>query len=221
MSTDMPSDLSILVPAAGQGDRLGLGPKALLRINGRSLLSWLAAKALRCSDEVIVAAPPGRCGEWEAECPGCRVVPGAGTHLASLARLVREAGRPWVLNVNVSMPFVSEHMIREVAAAARSTGAAGAFLEPDIPVAELEAGVLRGFRPRQGIGLAQGPNAYDRALLLSILDKADEQDWSQQSLLQVVTRHGVRVTAVKGERRHIKITDETDWALACQLGAFL
>jgi len=214
-------ELSIVVPAAGQGDRLGLGPKALLRINGRSLVSWLSAKALRCSDDVVVAAPPGHLQEWEKECPGCRVVEGADTHLASLARLVREARKPWVLNVNVSLPFVSEDLIRKVASAARLTGAAGAFLEPDIPVAELEDGVVRGFRPRRGLGLAQGPNAYDRLRLLSILEKAEGQDWAQQSLLQVVTRHGLQVTAVKGERSHIKITDEGDWVVARQLGAFL
>jgi len=221
MSEAALQDLSILIPAAGQGERLGLGPKALLRIGGRSLLSWVSAKALRCAGEVLVAAPPGRCGEWAAECPGCRVIEGSGSHLLSLAALVRASTRPWVLNLNVSLPFVSTLKIHEVTAAARVTGIAGAFLEADLPVARVAGGLVSELIPRREAGLAQGPNAYGREILLRLIEGADERDWAMQSFLEVALRRGLRVAAVPGDRNNIKVTCPEDWALAQHLAPLL
>ena len=54
-----PSDVTVLVPAAGSGERLGLGPKALLELNGRPVVEWVVRKAAALAGEVIVACPPG------------------------------------------------------------------------------------------------------------------------------------------------------------------
>ena len=49
--------VSFLIPAAGTGERLGMGPKGFLELQGRPLLCWLADKALQVADEVLVAVP--------------------------------------------------------------------------------------------------------------------------------------------------------------------
>ena len=50
-----------IVLAAGEGERLGRGPKAFLEIGGRSILSMAVAAASGCPevDELVLAVPEG------------------------------------------------------------------------------------------------------------------------------------------------------------------
>lgn len=214
MSTERFADLSIVIPAAGKGERLALGPKALLEIEGRSLLRWLSAKACAVSPEVIVAVPPGCVTEWSSHCPGCRLIEGGDTHLASMTRLIEAATLPWLMNLNVAMPFASIGLMREVALAARACGIAGAFLATELPVAHIEAGRVRQLHSRHETGIAQGPNAYLRAHLLSLIERADADDWQRQSFLEIALRHGLSIGAVPGEKSNLKITTPQDWRQA-------
>ena len=135
-----PSKLSGLSPAAGAGSRLGLGPKALLEIGGKSLLRGLVDKLLRVADEVIIAVPAGREGEFSAAYPDCRCIPGGASRQDSVRRLAEAAAHDWTILHDAARPFVSEALLRNVAEAARETGCAGAFLDPEVPVARLSHG---------------------------------------------------------------------------------
>ena len=59
MHTPLRGDVTVLIPAAGTGERMGMGPKALLLLDGRPVLEWVVRKAMRLADEVIVACPAG------------------------------------------------------------------------------------------------------------------------------------------------------------------
>ena len=50
-----------VVLAAGEGERLGRGPKAFLEVGGRSILSMAIDAAAACPDidELVVAVPSG------------------------------------------------------------------------------------------------------------------------------------------------------------------
>ena len=213
----MIQDLSIIIPAAGQGERLGLGPKAMLVLADRTLLHWLSAKARSIASEVIVAVPPGCMETWASECQNCRIIEGGTTNLQSVALLARSATLPWVMNLNVSMPFLSLDLIQAVANAAKANDIAGAFLASDLPVAQLKDGVVSKLLSRHESGIAQGPNAYRRELLLSLIEVADAEDWRSQSFLEVAMRHGYPISAVPGQKSHIKITSPEDWIIAQQL----
>ena len=64
--------VTVLVPAAGSGERMGLGPKALLELNGRPVLEWVVRKAMAIAVEVIVACPPGVNPALAAGCTAAR-----------------------------------------------------------------------------------------------------------------------------------------------------
>jgi 2-C-methyl-D-erythritol 4-phosphate cytidylyltransferase len=217
MTEPLIEDLAIVIPAAGSGDRLGLGPKALLELGGKSLLQRVSAKAQRLAAEVIVAAPPGRINEWSGHCPGCVVLQGSESYLRSMESLVRAASRTWVMNVNISSPFASEDLMRNVVNAARVQGMAGAFLPSDLPVARLQNGKVAQLLSRGDTAVAQGPNCYRRSELLTLMDLTDSRDWQQQSFLQIALRHGYRIAAVAGEKTNIKITTADDWRHAQHL----
>jgi 2-C-methyl-D-erythritol 4-phosphate cytidylyltransferase len=209
-----PDSVSILIPAAGQGTRLGLGPKALLELGGRPLVAWLAAKALRVAAEVLVAAPPGAATQFAALCPGCRVIEGGTTRQASVAALACAARGDCLLIHDVTRPFVSAALLRAVAGAATPTGAAGAFFGPEVPVVRLRGGRMLEAFAADEVGILQSPLALRRELLLSVLARTEAQGWEAQSTMQLVLRAGVAVVAVPGEKTNIKLTTPEDWALA-------
>ncbi len=207
-------DLAILIPAAGLGERLALGPKALLELAGKPLLTWVTRKALQLSDDVIVAAPPGYLDQFQELCPGCHCIEGGSTRQQSVANLLDTSTREWVIIADVARPFASSELFHTVLAKARQTGAAGAFLKPDVPVALLDHDqVVQDFQ-RSEVGIFQAPQAFARKLLSDVHAEANQHNWQEQSTLQLVLRAGKSVGAVPGEKTNIKLTTPEDWQLA-------
>lgn len=218
----MPAEkTSFLIPAAGDGSRLGLGPKALLVLDGKPLIRWLAEKALRCADEVLIAAPASMLAEFAALCPECRCIAGGESRQESIAHLADASRHPWLILHDVARPFVSETLLRSVAAAARTSGCAGAFLDPEVPVATIVDGMVRQAFLREEVGIFQAPQAFARELLVDISAQARRHDWRSQSTIQLALRAGIPVRAVAGEKTNIKLTTFTDWTMAQHLAALL
>ena len=208
------SQVSGLVPAAGEGLRLGLGPKALLELGGTPLLRGLVDRMLRMADEVVIAVPAGREAEFAAAYPDCRCIPGGATRQDSVRRLAVAAAHDWTILHDAARPFVSEALLRNVAEAARETGCAGAFLDPEVPVARLSHGRAVEAIPRGEAGIFQAPQAFARALLLDLVRSADAHAWQEQSTIQLALRAGIAVRAVPGEKTNIKLTTIEDWNMA-------
>ena len=214
-------DTTVLIPAAGAGQRLGLGPKALLTLDDEPLLSWVSRKALRFSTDVAVAAPPGEAANYQKLCPGCHCIEGGATRAESVALLVRQSRRKFVLIADVARPFATLELYRAVLNAARGRGAAGAFLRPDVPVARIVNNrVIQTFR-RDHVGIFQGPHAFSRTLLLELVKRADSEGWHEQSTLELALRAGIDVGVIPGEKTNIKLTSLEDWRSAQYLTEFL
>ncbi len=221
--------LSIIIPAAGQGHRLGLGPKALLELNGHSLLYWVSKKAVQLASEVIVAIPAGSApDQWQKHCPGCRVIIGGDSHLDTMTRLIEQCTQEWVMNMNIAMPFTSLPLARRVAESALNStnsadsgGIAAAFLELDLPLGRQQEQQVTELIPQTNLGIFSGPNCYSRQLLCKLIANADAQDWQQQSFLQIAIRHGYRIQTVASDKSNIKITHPDDWVMAHHLKELL
>ena len=212
-----PSKVSGLMPAAGAGSRLGLGPKALLEIGGKSLLRGLVDKLLRVADEVIIAVPAGREGEFAAAYPDCRCIPGGASRQDSVRRLAEASTHGWTILHDAARPFASEALLRNVADAARQSGCAGAFLDPEVPVARLSEGLAVEALARGQAGIFQAPQAFAREILLDLVRRADAHAWQEQSTMQLALRAGITVRAVAGEKTNIKLTTIEDWNMARHL----
>lgn len=186
------ADVTVLVPAAGGGERMGLGPKALLELNGRPVLEWVVRKAMAIAGDVIVACPPGTSPVLAADCRWQRL-DGGPTRQHSVRLLAHAAGTPRVIVWDAARPFTSVALALEVLAAAHHTGAAAAML-PD-----------RSY---------QTPLAFTRELLLDTVERADEEGWTAASTMALVLRAGHAVATVQGDPCNIKLTTAADWPLA-------
>ncbi len=210
------SRVSALIAAAGEGTRLGLGPKALLRLGDRSLLERVVALARRVCDEIVVAAPPNHleaCRSLVGD--GVTVIAGAAHRNASLARAFAHASGDWLMVLDVTRPFVSERLARAVLAAAREHGAAGAFLSADVPAALPGVGAVDAQLAADDYRLPQLPQVLRRDLAARVF--AADDLLAAQTLWQAGLRNGVTFAAVPGESRNIKITHALDWAIARQV----
>lgn len=214
-------NLSILIPAAGNGERLGLGPKAMLLLKEKPLIQWVSNKALRLTDEVIIAAPPELCKTIQDLCPDCRCIEGGESRQESIGLLLNCATRKWVLTADITRPFTSLGLYSSVLSAAKTTGAAGAFITHDVAVAQLAKGKIKQIIKSTETGLFQAPQAFSRQLLANVYKQAEIHSWHEQSTLELVIRAGYSVSPVPGEKNNIKITTEIDWKLAQLLTEYL
>lgn len=204
--TPAPRDVSVLIPAAGTGERLGLGPKALLPLAGRPLLDWVIDKVGPLGAEILVALPPGTAVRTQ-----CRCITGGASRQESLRLLSQAATRPWVLVWDAARPFGSVTLGRAVLAAAASGGAAAAVLANDVPlvVPGLQAPIASG----EAFAL-QTPQAFDRELLQAVTARAQLEGWAAQSPIQLLMRAGHTPALVPGEKLNLKVTTIEDWTLA-------
>ncbi|GGN03564.1 2-C-methyl-D-erythritol 4-phosphate cytidylyltransferase [Thermus composti] len=203
-------EVSVLIPAAGQGERLGLGPKAFLEVGGRTLLEWVL-EAFQEAAEVLVALPPGF-----PPPKGLRAtfLPGGATRQESVARLLEAASLPLVLVHDVARPFVSRALVDRVLKAARATGAAVPVLPVPDTLVRPEEGAYGEVVPREALRLVQTPQGFFTALLREAHAYAKKRGLSATDDAQLVRALGYPVALVEGERTAFKITYPEDLPLA-------
>ena len=204
-----PGEVSVLIPAAGAGERLGQGPKAWLPLAGRPLVDWVAGKALQVGTEVIVACAPGM-----AAPAGTIAIAGGATRQDSVQRLAQRATRRWSVLWDAASPFASLALCRAVLAAAGETGAAAACVPALVPWVEVRGGRAVGTHPAAGTGSAQTPHGYATDVLRTVSARAEREGWRMHSTAELMLRAGQALVLVPGERLNIKITTPDDWILA-------
>lgn len=204
-----------IVPAAGRGERLGLGPKAFLELDGRTLLARVVDTLHGCVDRIIVAVPTEQVADAHRQTGGrAEVIAGSDTRQATVARLFHVTTEELVLIHDVTRPFASTGLIRHVIAAADEHGAAAAMIHPPIPVGVVDDGLIADSHDRTAVMLPQSPQAFRRPVLAAALAHAAANNVERQTTWQLVTAMGKVIAAVPGEERNIKITTALDWDIA-------
>lgn len=212
----MPAEVSALVPAAGSGTRLGLGPKSELLWGNKTLARAVSEKLKQVASEVLVGLRPDRLERGRADLEGiAQVHAGGETRFQTLKRLLSHARFPLVLICDANRPFASLPLIRRVLEAAEKSGASGAFFDPVVPAALLSpAGKVESALPRGKYLLPQSPHAYRKELLVRAFEAAERDGLETQTTFELVARLGVPIEAVPGEETNFKITTPKDWEMA-------
>ncbi|HEU4743273.1 MAG TPA: 2-C-methyl-D-erythritol 4-phosphate cytidylyltransferase [Meiothermus sp.] len=201
--------VSVLLPAAGSGERLGRGPKALLEVGGRTLLDWALA-AFAWADERLVALPAG----FSLERPGVRFLEGGKTRQESVYNLLLEATGDLVLVHDVARPFPPRAVSQRVLEAVSQHGAATPVVPvPDTLIQERET-LYGPSIPREHYRLVQTPQGFRRELLLEAHQRARVSGLEATDDAQLVLAMGHPVALVEGDRRAFKVTYADDLMLA-------
>lgn len=201
--------VSVLLPAAGSGERIGRGPKAFLKVGGKTLLEWVL-EGFAWADEIIVALPPG----FEDTGLSVLTAPGGATRQQSVCNLVQVATGEIVLVHDVARPFVVRVAIERLLGEVRASGAATlAVPVPDTLVQE-QSGQYGAVIPREHYQLVQTPQGFRREVLQQAHLKARAEGLEFTDDAQLVRWLGHSVALVEGDRRMFKVTYPEDLQIA-------
>lgn len=205
--------VAALVPAAGTGSRLGLGPKAFVALPGGSLLATAVAglQLPGAVDEVVVAVPPGREAEAARELTGARVIAGGASRQATVAALLDATEAEIVAVHDAARPFLPGDALARVVAAAVAAGAATLAL----PVADTLFDTVRQRTVDRGpLRAVQTPQAFRRTLLVEAHARAERLGLRATDDASLVRDAGHPVALVAGSPWLFKVTTPADLALA-------
>jgi 2-C-methyl-D-erythritol 4-phosphate cytidylyltransferase len=213
------TEIVAVVPAAGSGERLGVGiPKAFVDLGGLTMLER-AVDGLLASGviaRVVVAAPFDRVDQTVALLHGRATVVAGGPERHDTVRLaLSAAGDPeFVLVHDAARPLTPVGQIQRVVAALRDGMRA---VIPVLPVVDtikaVDAnGVVLGTPERAGLRAVQTPQGFETELLRRAYQRAGTAAVTDDAAL--VENLGTPVHTVAGDPLAFKITTALDLRLA-------
>ncbi|MCW2640637.1 MAG: ispD [Dactylosporangium sp.] len=220
----MRGDVAVLVPAAGQGVRLGPGgPKALRSLRGQPLLVHAvrrvaAAPSVGC---VVVAAPADSVAAVRellssiSEQVEVLVVAGGASRQMSVAAALAAVPERYdiVLVHDAARALAPPELVERVAAAVREGHAA---VIPVLPVVDTIkhvqlSGEVMATLDRSVLRAVQTPQGFQRPTLVQAHAAAVDDHTDDAGMAEKI---GVRVWTVPGEESALKITRPFDLAVA-------
>jgi 2-C-methyl-D-erythritol 4-phosphate cytidylyltransferase/2-C-methyl-D-erythritol 2,4-cyclodiphosphate synthase len=219
--------VTAIVAAGGQGVRLGAArPKQLVDLAGTTLLelSVAALAAAESVQDLVVVLPREAAARPPSfltrQAKPVRVVEGGARRQDSVARGFAALDDRTTLVVvhDAARPFVTADLIRRTVAAAARVGAAIAAVPARDTVKQAAPTRPGGPRvvgrtlDREGIYLAQTPQAFDRDVLGRALRSVQAVEATDEAML--VELAGDAVELVEGDPRNIKVTTPADFAEA-------
>jgi len=215
MNIALNNDIAGLVPAAGLGTRLGLGPKAFLSIGGTTLVNRVVNTLTACVGRVLVGVPHSYLDKAIFELGGvAEVYSGGASRQSTIYSLLQKCTERIILIHDVNRPFASSALVLKVIYRARRHGVAAAFTPASIPLARYKDGFVISSIPSHEAMVPQAPQAFHRDILERAYQNAFKNGIEDQTTLELVLRLGVKVFVVEGEETNIKITSPLDWEIA-------
>jgi len=209
------NDVAALVPAAGLGIRLGLGPKAFLNLGGSNLVYKVVNTLTSCVGRIFVGVPQDYVDKAQSELADlAEVYPGGASRQDTIFSLFQKCTEQIIVIHDVARPFASKELVFKVIDGARRHGAAAPFVPTLIPAARYQNGFVTESVPASEAMLPQAPQAFHRKILARAYQDALKNGVEEQTTLELVLRLGIKVLAVPGEELNIKITNPLDWEIA-------
>ena len=211
-----------IVLAAGRGERMDSPiPKGLMPFDDATVVARAVERAAAAASVtgVIVVAPPGFEDRMKEAVEGLgvdTVVAGGETRQASVVAGLAAvaAGVERILCHDAARPLASPDLFTRVLEALEGWDGVVPVLRVVDTVKRVQGDRVEGTEPRDGLALAQTPQAFLAAALRDAHERAaaDGFDGSDDALLLEWT--GYRVRAIEGERTNLKITTPEDLRLA-------
>jgi 2-C-methyl-D-erythritol 4-phosphate cytidylyltransferase len=200
-----------------------MGPKALVVLNGKTLLERAVHAFVGIADEIIVALPESH---LEMTLPdGVKRVLGGLSRQDSVQNLLEASTHEIVLIHDAARPFLALEILRATLEAVLEVGAATVAL-PAADTLVLEAQVSgegAGHRSsptwgtlldRLRVHAIQTPQGFRRELILEAHQRATLEGVTATDDAGLVARLGLPVALVTGDPRLFKVTRPGDYALA-------
>jgi len=214
----------VVLLAAGEGERLGRGPKAFLEIGGRSLLAIAVERAAACPgvEGLVVAVPGGledRASGMVRTSKSVSAVAG-GAHRQDSVRVALQAvpeAAEVVVCHDAARPFAQPELFTAVIEALSDAEGVVPALTPPDTVKRVRDGFVEATLDRDALRLTQTPQAFVAPALREAHHRAHAEGvrWTDDAGLMEWA--GFRVRVVPGDPGNFKITSPEDLARAERL----
>lgn len=214
-----------IIPAGGSGKRMGgCIPKQFLALAGIPILvhTLRAFQSSPLIDEILLVVPGKEIAVLRRELSERYLLSKIRTVLAggaerqdsvrnALTHLGREDGL--IVIHDGARPFVTADLISRAVAGARAFGAVtvGIPIGDTVKAVDAEERVVKTI-PREGLWLAQTPQAFLREVILAAYAKAGADGYYGTDDASLVERAGVPVRMIPGDTDNIKVTRPEDMA---------
>ncbi len=202
--------VAALIPAAGEGLRLGCGPKALVTVAGETLLNRAVRAFVGLTDEVVVAVSPTMQRGLEPF-PNARLILGGPTRQESVYNLLGATDADLVLIHDAARPFLGRRVIEDVITAVSVQGAVSVVTTVADTLIEAKTGHVI---DRQELRAVQTPQGFRRELILAAHEHALRSANEATDDAALVRAFGHKVTLVEGSSWLMKVTTKADLELA-------
>jgi 2-C-methyl-D-erythritol 4-phosphate cytidylyltransferase len=218
--------VSALVPAAGSGERLGMGAKAFVQIHGKTLLERTVENLYGVADEIIIAVPASHLehevvlrlsalANPKPRLGNIRFIIGGATRQETVSRLLLEAIAPVVIIHDAARPFLPPEVARALVKQVVETGAATvALLAADTLVTASTELTWEALLDRSRVHAIQTPQGFRRDVILDAHHRAKLARVVATDDAGLVARLGLPVALVPGDPRLFKVTRPGDYELA-------
>lgn len=205
-----------IIPAAGMGMRLSMGPKALLELGGIALVRIVAEKMFETVETVLVGFTPGYQDRFATALKSLPVIliPGGKTRQQTILKLLEQCeGNADAIVVDANRPLVPASTLASVAEDLLHHRASVNAVELNCPVCLFNARgkVTRQFSYQEAI-MAGGVVGARLPLLRAALRKAEASGENRLSLVAALLAHGVTPHMVRSPPECLKVTDAGDWS---------
>ena len=208
-----------IIAGAGLGNRLGANlPKALLQIDGITLVEHAFAALSKVVDEVVITAPVGFEEEFRKIVGDSAKVITGGVLRSDSVRLALNSLSPtvkYVLVHDAARGLATADLARRVVEKLHEGQSA---VIPVLPVVDTikevdGSGYVRSTPDRSILRSIQTPQGFE----VSVLRRAHEASDDATDDAALVEALGIKVKTIEGEARALKITNPTDISIAHSL----
>jgi 2-C-methyl-D-erythritol 4-phosphate cytidylyltransferase len=225
--------VSVIIPAAGLGTRMGRGApekegisrKQFMLLNGSPILVHTIRKFVSCPlvTEIVVALRAddlpwaGSLFKHQGFAKTVRTVEGGETRQQSVENALATLSNDTDLVAvhDAVRPFIEVEVIEKVIREANETGAAIVGIVPVDTVKQVHRNKVRATLPRERLVLTQTPQVFKFELLRQAFERARHDLFIGTDESSLVERlEQVEVSVVSGTDRNIKITKPADMELA-------
>ena len=211
----MKDTFTLIVPAAGEGCRLGADTsKAFVDLAGEPLVCRTMERfdgVTRITQRIVaVMACDMEAAAEHLSRFDVKIVEGGRLRQDSVRAALSQAECPYVAVHDAARPFISQDVIEQVLDETVRSDAAIVASSVTDTIKRVQDGEIAETVPRSSLRAAQTPQAFRTDLLRKAFEAAEQADLEATDDAQLVEKLGVTVTIVEAQGENMKITTPED-----------
>ena len=208
--------VNTIITAGGTSSRFGKSNKLLEKINGKEVIKHTVDAFMTSNtDKIIICANLtiiDKLKELFAGYEKLEIIQGGNTRQQSVYNGLKHAKCDYVLIHDAARPIISPELINICIETVKITGALSVMTKTTDTIKVVENGKIVQTIDRSKLYNTQTPQAFEYNLICRAHERFLEQTFTDDS--GMVEQLGVDVSIVEGSYKNIKITTQSDIALA-------